>query len=285
MTSQMKIYFSIILFCLPVMSCHTDKPKSQDMPVARVFDRYLYTSDLREAIPSGLNQIDSLALVKDFIDKWVRKQLLLKKADENLTPQEKNVEKQIEDYRLSLLVFKYEQSLIQQKLDTNITQKEIEDYYNQNSSNFILNENLVKAVYIKVPKTAPDLWKLRRWYKSDNESDVKNLEAYCYQYAEKYDYFNEDWVQFKLLLEQLPEISSSPQNILTSRNSLELSDTSSIYLVRIMDYKLEGTVAPVEFVNSNIKSIVLNKRKIQYINHSESEIYNYALNHGNFTIY
>jgi hypothetical protein len=281
----MKIFFLLLLSSFTLLSCNSNKPKTQNIPVARVFDNYLYTSDLQEAIPCGLAETDSLALVKDIIDKWVRKHLLLNKAEENLTAQEKNVEKQIEDYRLSLLIFKYEQSLIQQKLDTNITQKEIEDYYNQNSSNFILNENLVKAVFIKVPKTAPDIWKLRRWYLSNNESDVKSLEAYCYQYAEKYDYFDEDWVQFKLLLEQMPEIYSTPKNLLTTRSSIELSDTTSIYLVRIMDYKLEGTVSPLESVSNNIKSIVLNKRKIQYVNRLESEIYNNALNHGNFTIY
>lgn len=282
----MKLYpFILASGLLLLISCGKSPEEKQDVPVARVFDRYLYTSELEGIVPLGLASSDSIALVKDYIDKWVRKELLLLQAEENLTNNEKNVEKQIDDYRTSLLIFKYEQNLIQQKLDTNILEEEISKYYNENSSNFILNQNLVKATLIKVPKSAPDLWKIRRWYRSDDEKDIKEVEIYCYKYAEKYDYFNEDWVEFKYILEQIPEIGSSPKSVLESRNYIELSDTNSLYLVRIYDYRLEGSVAPVEYVNSNIKSILLNKRKIQQIKQLESDIYDDALNHGNFTIY
>jgi hypothetical protein len=268
-----------------LFSCNKNPEKKQAIPVARVFDSYLYEDDLNGIIPAGMASSDSLLLVKDFIDKWVRKELLLLKAEENLNASEKNVEKQIDDYRTSLLIFKYEQNFIQQKLDTNISQSEIEEYYNQNSSNFILNQNLVKATFIKVPKTAPDISKIRRWYKSVNESDIKQVEIYCYKYAEKYDYFNEDWVEFRYLLDQMPKIYNSPENILKYQSAIELSDTNSYYFVCIYDYRLEGSVAPIDHVSGDIKSIMLNKRKIQRINELEIEIYNDALNRGNFTIY
>jgi hypothetical protein len=281
----MKVYLLIFTSILVMASCKESQKKKQDVPVARVFDKYLYSSDLKGIVPNGLTSSDSATLVKDYIDKWVRKQLLLLKAEENLTSSEKNVEKQIDDYRTSLLVFKYEQNIIQQKLDTNISEEEIAKYFNENSSNFILNQNLVKATFIKVAKTAPDIAKIRRWYLSDNERDIKEVEIYCYKYAAKYDYFDEDWVEFRYLLDQMPEINTTSQNLLKTQKAIEMSDSSYYYFVRIYDYRLEGTVAPMEFVGSNIKSIVLNKRKIQKINQLESDIYNDAMNHGNFTIY
>ena len=121
----------------------------------------------------------------------IKKQLLLQKAELNLTEEQKDVHNQIEEYRSSLLIFKYEQSLILQKLDTVITQTEIEEYYNENPSNFILDINLIKALYIKLPRKAPNVEALRQLYSSEKEDDIQQLESYCYQYATKYDFFDD----------------------------------------------------------------------------------------------
>lgn len=281
----MKYFLSLLSIGLILVSCQNSTNKSQEMPVARVNDLYLYASDLEGVVPKDLTEIDSLALVNDYIEKWVRKQIILSKAEENLTDEEKNVEKQIDDYRTSLLIFKYEQNLLQQKLDTVITKEEIEEYYTENSSNFILNNHLVKALFIKVPRSAPTIWKLRRWYKSDDKEDIKELEAYCFNNAEKYDYFNDNWVEFSIIESQLPKLYQSTESILKTKHTLEVGDSEYIYFVRFFEYRLRGTTEPLDYIDHKIKSIILNKRKIQYIKKLENEIYNDAANHGNFNIY
>ena len=206
-------------------------------------------------------------------------------AEDNLSPEEKNVEQQIEDYRSSLLIFKYEQNYIKQKIDTVIKEKDVEDYYQKNSSNFILNNPLVKGIFVIVPKTAPDIQKIRSLYRSDNQDDIKSLESYCYNYATKYEYFDEHWIYFNEILRYLPESYLRPEDILRYRKHYEVQDSLSYYFLKINSYQLAGTVAPIEFVASDIKSILLNKRKIQMIQELESNIYNDALNRNNFTIY
>ena len=281
MNKILPAFFGILFF----WSCTQSVDKDGDMPVARVYDEYLLVSNLKNIIPDNLTEMDSLALVKDYIEKWVQKQLLLAKADENLSDEEKDVEKQINDYRSSLLIFKYEQNLIQQKLDTNITKEEIQSYYDENASNNILNENLAKGIYIKVPRNAPTIWNVRRWYKSDKEEHIKELEAYCYQNAKEVDYFDNEWIQFEQVLDKMPPLYNSPKNILQYRKNIEVRDSTYYYFLRILEYRLEGTVAPLEYVERNIKSILLNKRKIQFINRLEADIYNDAFNRGNFNIY
>ena len=44
------------------------------------------------AMPVGLSKEDSLTLVRDFIDSWVKEKLVLHEAEKNLTPREKNFE-------------------------------------------------------------------------------------------------------------------------------------------------------------------------------------------------
>lgn len=256
-----------------------------EKPLVRVFDKYLYPSNLNDIIPANVSPSDSSILVNDYIDKWIRKQLLLRRAEMNLTDEEKNVDKQLENYRTSLLIFKYEQSLIKQKLDTIISMEEIEKYYSENPANFLLNKNIVKAVYLKVPRDAPELWNLRRWYRSDTDDNLKKLEAYAFQYADAYDYFNDDWIDFSEIEKNLPVKIDRPQNLLKYRKYYEVKDSTYYYFLNLKDYRLLGSVAPLSYVIQDIRTIIMNKRKIQLVNRLESNIYNDALNRGYFTIY
>jgi hypothetical protein len=259
--------------------------RHNDMLVAKAYDKYLYLSELEEIVPKGVSPEDSVQLVKDHIDKWIRNNLLLYQAQENLDQQDKYIERQIDDYRTSLLIFKYEQKYISQKLDTTVTDKEIEDYYNEYSSNFILNNNLLRGIFVKIPRSAPDSWKARQWYKSDNPEHLKDLEKYCFNYATDFVYFDEEWNKFSDILPKLPAIYSSPDNFLRNRKYYETNDSTYYYFLKISEYKLEGSVTPLDMVREDIKSILLNKRKIQLIQELEANIYNDALNRENFVVY
>lgn len=274
----------VILITGILSGCHS-REMSNEKPLAKVFDKYLYPSNLKDIIPSNISRSDSTILINDYIDKWIRKQLLLRRAELNLTEEEKNVDEQLENYRTSLLIFKYEQSLIKQKLDTIINMEEIEKYYSDNPANFLLNNNIVKAIFIKVPRDAPDLRDLRRWYRNDTDENLKKLEAYAFQYAEIYDYFNDDWVDFTEIEKNLPVRIDNAQSLLKYRKYYEVRDSSFYYYLNIKDYRLLGSVAPLSYVIDDIRTIIMNKRKIQMVQRLESNIYNDALNRGYFTIY
>ena len=276
------ILFAVIL---SFVTCSDFKRKSGEKPVARAFDKYLYPNDINDIMPANISASDSVLAARDYIEKWIYKQLLLNKAEINLTEEEQNVDKQIENYKTSLLIYKYEQSLIEQKLDTFISFQEIEEYYNENSSNFMLNDNLVKALFLQVPRTSPEIWKIRRWYRSANEEDIKKLENYCYQYATKYDFFDDSWVYFSEIGKSLPIKIDNPEQYLKYRKFIEIKDSTYYYFVNIKDRRLIGTVSPLEIVSKNIRNIILNKRKIRLIKELEANIYNDALNRNNFIIY
>ncbi len=275
----------VFLFILLLAGCLGSRKRVNDIPVAKVYEKYLYASQLQGIVPSGLSREDSLLIVKDHIDKWIRNQLLLFQAEQYLSPEEKNVERQIEDYRTSLVIFKYEQSFINEKLDTVIREKDIEDYYNNYSSNFILNNNLIKGLFIQLPRTAPEIYKIRLWYRSDKPDYIRQMEQYCYANATKFEYFEDNWKYFNEILKEMPVIYTRPENILQYRKSYEVKDSTYYYFLKISDYRLEGTVSPLELVRGDIRSILLNKRKIKLIQELEANIYNDALNRSNFVLY
>jgi len=282
---KIKGLISFLVTAGMLLGCTAKEVKVPEKPLARVLDRYLYNSDIVGVIPPGMPTDDSAAIARDFIEKWVRSQLILNKAELNLTDEEKNVEQQIDNYRSSLLIYAYEQSYLRQNLDTAVSDKEIENYYRENQSNFILNEPLMKGLFIKVPLKSPEIYKVRQWYRSDNPDHIKNLEGYCFKYATVYEHFNELWVSVNEVLPRIPAFYGNSESAVLSRRYIETRDTAFYYFLSAKEVAASGTVSPLETVKNNIHSIILNKRKIRLINELESEIFADAQNREHFTIY
>jgi len=224
-------------------------------------------------------------MIASLTEKWVRKQLIVQKAELNLTDEEKDVNKELDEYRTSLIIYKYEQKLIKEKLDTFVQSSELQKYYTQNISNFILNYDIVKALYIKLPIHAPGIDKVKEWMRSESEENIKKLEGYCFQYAVKYEYFKDEWVNFDNIKMLLPITISDNKQYLKNIKFIELKDTSYYYFVNIKDYKTKGSDSPLKFVESDIKTIILLKRKQKLINDLENKIYFDAIDRDNIKIY
>jgi len=253
--------------------------------LATVYGKNLYLSDVEDIFPDNISKDDSLQMIMGYVDRWVRKQLLLNRAEKNLSENQKNVSKQLDDYRSSLLIFKYEQEFIRQKLDTVIPFEEIEEFYNENTSNFTLAEGIVKALFIKIRLDDPYYDRIKALYKSNKEEDIQNLDNIAYQVAIKYDYFNDQWIPFSRILRELPEPIDNPDHFLLRNRSIEMSDGTHAYLVNLRDVLPKDHQSPIDYEAQNIRSIILNKRKQRLILDLETNIYNDARNHKNFEIY
>lgn len=252
-------------------------------PVAKVNNKYLYESDLIDLLPQNATPGDSAIIIKKYIDNWIRKELILQKAEANLSDRERNFEKQIADYRSSLIIFKYQQQLLNQKLDTFVSNRMILDYYEQNASNFLLDKNVIRGMFIKVPRAAPNIDKIKTWAR--NEDDTPLLESYGFQFAVNYDYFNDDWIYFENLITEIPSDISDDERFLSNNRTIEVYDSVYYYFAGIKEYKLKGSIAPVSIVRDNIRSIILNKRKIDFLLALEKNIYNEALSKNLFEVY
>lgn len=275
----------ILTTLLLLSSCTGKSAERNRVPVAKAFDNYLYHDELTGIVPEGVSAGDSAAAAGEYIEKWVRNQLLLNKAEVNLTDEEKDVERLIESYRSSLLIFTYEQRYVKEKLDTNVTQQEIEQYLNENSSNFILGDAIVKGMYIKVPRSAPEIWRLRQWCLAGDSGNSADIEGYCYENAEKYDYFNGYWINLSEAMKLFPENYRIQESSLSNRHLLETQDSDYYYFLVVREYALSGQVSPLDLVEDDIKTIIINKRKISILNELESGIYEDGLNRNYFTIY
>lgn len=279
------LFLLFVTAVILVPGCSLIDSGNEEEPVARVLDTYLYPSDLADAIPAGSSAADSAVIARSYIDTWVRKQLMLHRAEEALSDEQKNVQKKIEEYRSSLLIYTYRQKLLQQKMDTLVTDEEITAYYEENIDNFILNDVIVKATFVKVPLTAPEIANVRSWTRSGSLDDLDKLEKYSINYAQKFDLFNNSWVYFSTVIDQVPLRIQQPDRFLRYNRNIETSDSKFHYFVHISEYKNAGDVSPIELIRNDIKSILLNKRKIQFYNSLENQVYTDGANRNQFEIY
>lgn len=272
-----------VLTFLP--GCNLIGSENEEEPVARVFDKFLYPSDLSDAIPEGSSEADSAIIARGYIDTWIRNQLMLHRAEEALSDEQKDVQKQIEEYRSSLLIYTYRQKLLQQKMDTLVTEQEITEYYEENIDNFILNDVIVKGTFIKVPLSAPDIANVRSWTRSGSLDDLDKLEKYSISYAEKFELFNNAWIYFSTVIDQVPLEIQQPGRYLRYNKNIETSDSLYHYFLHISEYKNAGDLSPLGLIRNDIKSILLNKRKIEFYNSLENQVYTDGANRNQFEIF
>ena len=271
------IGFLLLVSFLLLFACGSSQDDESRRAIVTVDGSTLTYGDLRNAIPENLSYSDSLALADDYIGRWVRNKLMLRQAELNLSASEKNVEQLLEEYRTSLLVHLYQQKMLEQKHSPLVTSREIAQYYNEMQDNFNLQENIIKGVFIKVPKNAPNQDQLRRWYRSVEQQDLINLEAYSFQYARKYEQFIETWVPFSRINSSLPDPIRNEDRFLRWSKTHEAQDSLYNYYLSVHDYKLAGSTTPLSFVEDRIKAILLNKKRMEFIQRLGQDLYEEAL--------
>jgi len=274
----------LILFLIILSSCSYFKKKTERV-VARVLDEYLYDSDLKGVIPPGTTAKDSLILSRNYIESWVRQKLIIRQAENNLTSEQMDFSRQLDDYKNSLIIFEYENALVKQKLDTLVTDEEIETYYDTNQNNFLLKDNIVQVQYVKLPLKSGYIKQIKKLLVSDNPDDKIKLPGLCEKYASDYFLDDENWLVFGDVLKQIPVKTYNQEEFLKNRHDLEYQDSLFVYLVKFKDFKIKESISPLSLEKQHIHDILLNKRKMELISRMQEDIYQTALKKNDFEIY
>jgi len=279
---------SLLLLVIMVpffISCKPDRKRKNEKPLARAYGNYLYRGDVQGLIPSGTSPEDSIRLVKSYIELWMKKKAVVNKAEFNLTEAQKNIESLLEEYRTSLLTYAYEKQMVEQKLDSVVSESEIQSYYNQYKQDFLLQDPIVKGVYFRILRSSGRLREFRDLAHSFGDLAYKRLVDLGAQVAEYTESFEENWLSFPLLMQKMPGTVQDPKQFLQRYKYLEAEDNRYFHFARIIDFKLPGDAAPPEFVKQEIRDILLNKRKMDFLKQLEESIYNEAVIQNEVEVY
>ncbi|MDD4602668.1 MAG: hypothetical protein PHF97_02525 [Bacteroidales bacterium] len=279
----MKKAFFLILILLT--ACNTFFKKKTEHVLAKVNGDYLYESDLKGIIPPGTPRKDSLILSKNFINNWVRQKAILHYAVKNLPDDNMDFSKQLEDYKNALILYEYENALVKQKLDTLITNEEIQDYYDANQKNFLLKDNIIQIQYVKLNLKSNYVKQFKKLLNSDDQDDKNKLAELCEKQAADYFLDDQNWLYFNDLTKQIPIKTYNQEDFLKNHRQLEYQDSLYLYLVRFKDFKIKESISPLSLEKQRIREIILNKRKIDLISRMQEDIYSKALKNNEVEVY
>jgi hypothetical protein len=264
--------FLIFTFLTFTVSCFNTSNKQI---IASVNNKDLLLSEVIREMPKATE--DSTFFIERYMNLWIRKQLMIYHAEINVSSDLLDYEAQIAEYRSSLLIYTYQQELINQNFDTTITDNEISDYYNQYREEFKLVNNIFMGRYIVVDKSAPKLKSLMKWYKSNIPNDIERLTDYCHQFAKEYHLADSNWQYFSSINNKLPKLISEQENFLENTKGVWFEDQQYRYFLYINDFKIKGSISPLALERGKIRNVLLNKNKIQYLKQLEDDLYQNAL--------
>lgn len=275
-----KSFFLVAVGLVSIIACSPEEVNRE--PVARVHETFLYRDEVEERIPNNLTVEDSLALAKSITYSWIERQLLVHQAEKNLDAEIKDVEKKLQEYRNDLLIYAYQNELIQQKLDTTISETEIEEYYQSNQDHFKLKDYIVKVQYVRLDTNAPKVDEVKTWMRKDDEESKTQLEEYCYQFASNFYLDDQNWLYLDDVLKEVPVEIYNKANFVRSRQLIEHQDSTNVYLLKISSYQLKDGVSPLSLERDKIKSMLLNKRRSDFLNQLKEDLRNEAISKNNF---
>ena len=239
--------------------------------VVSVYDHELRQSDLVGLVGEGVGAEDSIAIIDNYIDQWVRQMVMIAKAEKNVKD---DFSRQLGEYRNSLLVYAYEQQIVNQLMDTTVTAWQVEEYYESHMDQFQLKNSIVKTAYVVAPKRSAQDAKLRAIVTKHSfiDDDVMSLEETASKYGFSGYYDVNSWIPFYTLQASVPITTYNENLFLKQNRSIVISDDSLTYYVRILDYKVSDDVSPIELQYDNIKAIIRNHRKIEILSKLQSDL-------------
>lgn len=264
--------------CLAMLleGCGRTQDHKGKTPLVEVAGKFLYREDLQAALPLNLSAEDSLLFSEAYIRNWTEDVLLFYKAEDNVRDSEK-VKTLVESYRRALVMHAYQEELVKQQLAEEIGQAEMTDYYEKNKGLFVLENPIVKGLFIKVPLKATGLKDVRRRYRTNAPEAVEWLEKYSLRHAVTYDYFYDRWRPLNEVVAMLPKEGRDPlAHDWRKTPDVELKDTAFHYFLHIEEFLDKGERKPMEMAGEEIKEILINLKRVDFINRVKADLYRQA---------
>ncbi len=256
-----------------------------DDVVAQVGAHRLYLTELSSYIPDGLAPEDSTNLVEQYIRTWATEQLYLDMATEQLSKSEKDVSRELDAYRNSLLRYRYEQRYVNERLDTTVTRADIEEYYEAHKDLFMLDVPILKAKFVDIMKDSPNIDVIRKKMSSTKYEDIVETDSLAYSSALKFSDYSENWVDALTLAKEFGTDYGTMLSRLSGSYIEMEEERGDVKIAYVLSMQKTGTLAPVDYCEERIKDIIISNRKRQLLSTLEQDLLDDALAKEKLVVY
>ena len=274
---------SLFIFtALLLTSCSNISDNNSNDLIARAGENFLYQNQL----PPFSSEQDSILRYLNYIETWAKEKILYDLSLTNLSQSKKNdLDLLVEKYKVDLYINSYKDLIVNSRIDSIVTDQEIESFYNMNIDNFKLNENLLKYRYLKVPSDNINISRIRRYIQRLNESDREFLDSLNFQFADLK--INDTiWFTEREVISSIEFINQkNKSNYMRINRFYEFEDDQYTNYFIVKDLLKSGNIPPLSYLYDRIKSNIINQRKLNLIQNINKEILNDALKSSKYEVF
>ena len=274
-----------IILILLILSCELEN-NSKEEPIARVNDNFLFFSEIQESLDENMSQNDSMLAVNSAINNWASKKLLYEKAIFNLSNSKQNeLDLLVKSYESDLYISNYEKEWLKARVDTIVSNDQLQSYYNENKNKFRLRQDILLPRFIELPIENFNKTQIVRSLRRLNFQDKIYLDSISLQF--KSSFINDSvWLRPELFFNKFKIDNKIKYNrYLRKKSFFEIKDLESLYLVYISDILRKNDYAPMSYVKPTLVQILLNKRKLEMKKQLKTDILKQGIAENNFEIY
>lgn len=282
---RLPLYIYLLLFSV-LISCNSKPSHQQNTELAaKAGEQELSKIELQDDFIAPANSKDSAYIIKRTIESWATEALFYQEALTKLTEDEIQVQRQVDEYKKTLINHIYQSRIVEANLDTVISKDEIQQYYEGHRENFILKDNIVKVNYYKIPAKVKVLNKMKRLLYAISPKDIDQLQTLCTQYAENYFTNDSTWLYLDDIKKEIPKLKDQEDYTIGKGRVFEFTDELYYYFLKIKDVKVKNSLSPLNFEKQNIKNFIINSRKTQLIKQYKQQLLQKAKDDKSFLVY
>lgn len=263
-----------------LVSCKWNKSVTEYVygktPIVEIGTDVLYVEDIKQVVPLGLSEADSTLFAQQFIKNWAQDVLFYQNAIRNI-PDTKDIDRLVENYRRSLIEHEYQRRLIEQKFSSETAEEDIERFYNDNERLFVLDESLLRGLFLKISNKSHDLSDIRKLYTRQDDESFEEIEKYSIRNAARCEFFYDNWRTVAEIEVLLPPLEKPLETMLKDNGSFEFKDEEYIYLLNVSEFAPKGGIEPLDHARSRIRGLLINSNEVSYMRKIKEDLYDAAI--------
>lgn len=274
---------------LPVVSCR-ELPDYLvgDDTIARVGRNELSINEISEIMPANLKGEDSVTYVRQYVDRWIVRQLKVEEADRLFSTSEREIERLVEEYRQTLLSSRVDQHYVSAQTTAEVTDEDVAEYYNTHKSDFLLDRTLVKGRILCYDDSYRQSKRLLEQMRkaSTSQTEDKTFSDMCEKNGFLLIDNRSEWINFVDFLTNLPTTRTQDYEPLLDKMGIQQMEANGLrYLFDFTSVCRKGDVAPLEVVAENIRRILTTQRRSEIVKSHEEAIRSQAEAEGHVRVY
>ncbi len=250
--------------------------------IAKVYDREVFASEIEDVTRGARTREDSIRLASLYLDRVALEKALLQKSIGSGLVDMTDIEAKTSEFRNNLINLRFEREYVKKNLDTVITENQMRDYFEKNKSSFVLSHDILLAYYVVIPSNTPKIGKLKDAMASDKPNDFEELKSQCLRYASTFSLDNKHWTQVPTYFLREAKVLADAAR---TKQVVTMEKEDKLHLIRVFDYKFAKQPSPFLYVETDIREILLNKRKMELLSKLNEQVLAEAKQNNKIEIY